>query len=122
MTTAQQKYLEERLLDERRRLEASIERYAQATAAAASGEDAGDVSTFPFHMADIGSDSFDREVAASNAVRQSAELAEIEAALARLYQTPARFGRCEVDGEEIPYSRLELVPWTRTCRAHAADR
>lgn len=121
MTRAQRKQLEQRLLEERQRLEASIERYATANAVGAAAEHAGDLSTFPFHMADIGTDSFDREVEASNVVRQSAELAEIETALARLYESPERYGRCEVDGEEIPYARLELVPWTRTCRVHAAD-
>lgn len=121
MTTVQQKHLEERLLEERRRIESEIERYAQARAELASPALSGDLGTFPFHMADVGTDSFDREVEASNIERQSAELAEIEAALTRLYETPERFGRCEVDGEEIPYARLELVPWARTCRAHASD-
>ena len=121
MTEIQRKQLEERLLDERRRLEAEIDRYAQASADSASPAVAGDVSAFPFHMADAGTDSFAREVEASNIERQSAELAEIESALSRLYETPERFGCCEVDGAEIPLSRLELVPWTRTCRAHATD-
>lgn len=121
MTRAQQKELERRLLEERQRLEAAIGRYADANADSARAAQAGDLSTYPFHMADIGTDSFDREVEASNIVRQSAELADIEAALTRLYETPERFGRCEVDGQEIPFARLELVPWTRTCRAHAVD-
>ncbi len=121
MTTAQRKHLEQRLLEERQRLESAIDRYAHATADGAQSEQAGDVSAFPFHMADMGTDSYDREVQASNVVRQSAELAEIEAALTRLYESPERFGRCEVDGEEIPYPRLDLVPWARTCRAHAVD-
>lgn len=122
MTTAQRQELEQRLLDERRRLGASIDRYANASADSARSEQSGDLSTFPFHMADVGTDSFDREVQASNVVRQSMELAEVEAALVRLYDAPERFGRCEVDGEEIPFARLELVPWARTCRAHAGDR
>ena len=47
----------------------------------ASGEDArdraGDLTAMPFHAADLGTDSMNAELAASNAARISRELAEI---------------------------------------------
>jgi RNA polymerase-binding transcription factor DksA len=51
----------------------------------------------------------------SNATRVSNELAEIDAALERLYKTPSKYGLCEDTGREIPFERLDIVPWARTC-------
>jgi len=39
----------------------------------------------------------------------------IDAALERLYQAPEKFGRCEDTGKDIPFARLDLIPWARTC-------
>ena len=50
-----------------------------------------------------------------NAARETAELAEIDAALERLYQRPEDYGRCERTGTPIPFERLDLVPWACTC-------
>ncbi len=69
----------------------------------------------PFHFADRGTDTINTEVATSNATRESRELAAIDAALERLYRTPERFGVCEDTGEPIPFARLDVVPWARTC-------
>ena len=44
-----------------------------------------------------------------------AQLAEIDAALERLYKRPDEYGRCERTGKPIPFKRLDLVPWARTC-------
>ena len=40
---------------------------------------------------------------------------EIDGALERLYRDPKRFGVCERTGEPIPFARLDLIPWARTC-------
>jgi RNA polymerase-binding transcription factor DksA len=48
------------------------------------------------------------------ATRASRELTEIDDALERLYKTPARFGVCD-DGREIPFERLDIIPWASTC-------
>jgi RNA polymerase-binding transcription factor DksA len=55
------------------------------------------------------------ELAASNATRESRELADIDAALERLHRTPERFGICEDPGRPIPFERLDVIPWARTC-------
>jgi DnaK suppressor protein len=47
--------------------------------------------------------------------RESKNLAEIDAALERMYQDPDHFGICENTGKEIPLERLDIVPWARTC-------
>jgi DnaK suppressor protein len=78
-------------------------------------ERAGDLTTVPFHIADRGTDTMQDELEASNATRMSRELAEIDAALERLYHSPERFGVCEDTGRPIPLERLDVIPWARTC-------
>jgi RNA polymerase-binding transcription factor DksA len=52
------------------------------------------------------------ELDAANSTRISRELA---AALDRLYRNPEQFGVCQETGVPIPYERLDLIPWARTC-------
>ncbi|HVH66926.1 MAG TPA: TraR/DksA family transcriptional regulator [Gemmatimonadales bacterium] len=114
LTPKQLKHLEARLLEERTRVMDALARYNRETRAALQ-EQSGDVSAFHVHMADQGTDTEDQEIDAINAARETVELAEIDAALERLYQGPGEYGRCERTGKPIPFKRLDLVPWARTC-------
>jgi RNA polymerase-binding transcription factor DksA len=118
LTVARRKHLEGRLLEERERLVRSLERYTRETRDTVR-EESGDVSGFHSHIADIGTDTADQELDAANAARQTSELAEIDAALQRLYRQPEAFGLCERAGEPIPFERLDIVPWARRCRPHS---
>jgi DnaK suppressor protein len=110
----QRRRIEQRLHEERERVLDILRRFdedSQSTVTDASG----DLSDYPFHVADHGTDSYDQEMDTVMAERASRELEEIDAALRRLYEAPDRFGICENTGDPIPLERLELVPWTRTC-------
>ena len=74
----------------------------------------GDLSLMPFHPADLGTDTMDEELDESNATRATRELTQIDAALERLYKSPEKFGVCD-DGREIPFERLDIIPWAQTC-------
>ena len=120
LTDVQRGRLERRLLEERERLGRTLSRSLAVHAAADGQERAGDLTKAPLHFADLGTDALEAELAGSNEVRLSRELAEIDAALERLYRVPERFGTCEDSGREIPFARLELVPWARTCEQAGA--
>lgn len=113
MTDAQRKHLERRLIEERERVLAVLDRY-RAQSRDTMQEQTGDLTTTPFHMADEGTDTMDEELDASEAARETAELGEIDEALRRLYQTPDKYGKDERTGREIPFERLDLIPWART--------
>ncbi len=113
MTKEQREYLERRLLEERTRVVRALEQYHARTRESTSDQ-AGDLSHYPFHLADEGTDTMDEELDASEAARETRELAEIDDALRRLYSEPARFGRDEHTGGEIPFERLDIIPWART--------
>jgi DnaK suppressor protein len=106
--------IELRLHDERERVLKILRRFEEARDNSGT-EAAGDISDYPFHVADRGTDSFDQEMDMALAQRASRELEEIDDALRRFYEEPDRFGICENTGEPIPMERLDLVPWTRTC-------
>jgi RNA polymerase-binding transcription factor DksA len=115
LTESQRRHLERRLQEDGARLRRALD----ASLALRAGEDeqdrAGNLSKVPVHPADLGTDTIDAELEASNETRMSRELEEIDAALHRLYHTPERFGICEETGRPIPFERLDIVPWARTC-------
>ena len=115
LSATQCKHLERRLLDERSRGLRTLSRSIDEHADGDEQDRSGDLTSMPLHMADLGTDTMQQELDASNATRLSRELAEIDAALERLYQAPEKFGRCEDTGKDIPFARLDLIPWARTC-------
>jgi RNA polymerase-binding transcription factor DksA len=114
LTIQQRKHLEKRLKDERARALQLLNGIVADRSSSSEQEGAGDLTLMPFHPADLGTDTMDEELDESNATRASRELAQIDAALERLYKSPAQFGLCE-DGREIPFERLDIIPWARTC-------
>lgn len=114
LSAAQLKHFEKRLLEERAALQRELQRYTGAEAADDDQEQSGDLTKVPYHSADLGTDTMDAELDALNATRESAELAEIDAALQRLYQTPEKFGMDENTNKPISLERLEVIPWART--------
>jgi DnaK suppressor protein len=120
MTDEQRQHLEQRLLEERARVVEALDRY-RAQSRDTVQEQTGNISNIPFHLADEGTDTMDEELDASEAARETAALAEIDDALRRLYQSPESFGRDERTGREIPFERLDVIPWARTI-AHEGRR
>lgn len=117
MTEAQRKHLERRLLEERARIVELLARYRETTSAE-ERERSGDLTAYPLHFADEGTDNADQDVEAVLAQQERGTLIEIDEALRRLYHEPEKFGRCDSDGREIPYARLEIIPWAHTCPEH----
>jgi len=74
---------------------------------------AGDLSGYSFHMADSGTDNFDREFALSLVSSEQEALYEIEEALKRLEL--GTYGKCETCEKPIAKARLEAVPFARMC-------
>ena len=70
------------------------------------------------HMANIGSETFEREKEFSILEEVEAELDDIERALQRL--DAGSYGRCDVCHQPIADERLEVMPATRFCVAHQA--
>ena len=74
-------------------------------------ESAEEMSSYSLHMADSGTDNFDRDFALSLLSSDQDAIYEIEEALKRIERKT--FGVCELTNKQIPKSRLEAIPWTR---------
>ena len=74
---------------------------------------AGDLSTLPMHLADLGTDSFEQDITLGLMENESDELHEIEEALDRIKE--GTFGLCESCKKKIPKERLRAIPYTRLC-------
>jgi RNA polymerase-binding transcription factor DksA len=114
MTEGQLQHLERRLHEERNHVTKSLSR-SQRELSSTQREQDGSLTAYPLHIADLGSDSNEREVAFSLANRQTEVLHEIDAALERLHNDPEAFGMCDGCGSAIPFERLDLVPWAHEC-------
>jgi RNA polymerase-binding transcription factor DksA len=66
---------------------------------------------YSLHMADSGTDNFDRDFALSLLSSDQDAIYEIEEALKRIEKHT--YGICELTGKPIPKARLEAIPWTR---------
>lgn len=81
-------------------------------------ESAEELASYSLHMADSGTDNFDRDFALSLLSSDQDAVYEIEEALKRIERNT--YGICELTGKPIPRSRLEAIPWTRfTVQAQA---
>ena len=74
-------------------------------------ESAQEMAGYSLHMADSGTDNFDRDFALSLLSSDQDAVYEIEEALKRIEKKT--YGICELTGKPIPRARLEAIPWTR---------
>jgi RNA polymerase-binding protein DksA len=74
--------------------------------------DTGD-SKYTTHLADLGSDTMDRELKSYFNARAGKYMKHLDEALKRIEK--GTYGVCLVCGKEIPKERLQEVPHTRHC-------
>ncbi len=66
---------------------------------------------YSMHMADSGTDNFDRDFALSLLSSDQDAIYEIDEALKRIER--GSYGICELTGKPIPKARLDAIPWAR---------
>jgi DnaK suppressor protein len=74
-------------------------------------ESAEEMPGYSMHMADSGTDNFDRDFALSLLSSDQDAIYEIDEALKRIEK--GTYGVCELTGKPIPKTRLEAIPWAR---------
>lgn len=85
-------------------------------------ESSGDISAHSTHMADQGTDNFDRELALNLASSRQESLYDIEDAIRRIDE--GTYGACESCGGAIELPRLKALPFAKKCMVcqNAAER
>lgn len=99
------------LIELRDHVKHGLNAHAEETLKRSSKDDAGDLSSYSQHMADAGTDTFDRDFALSMVSSEQDALHEIEAAIDRIFA--GTYGICEMTGKKIRDERLMAVPFTR---------
>jgi len=77
-------------------------------------EASGDLSAYTLHMADVASDSYDRELTWDRASAGQQVLFFIDEALKKIAE--GTYGLCEDCGKRITKERLKAIPYVRSCR------
>ena len=80
----------------------------------------GDMSSMPLHMADVGSDNYEKEFTLGLVESERNLLREIDAALLRIENKT--YGICAVTGTPINSARLEIKPWAKYSVEVARER
>lgn len=99
------------LVEMRNHLRQGLDLHTEETLKRSNRDDSGDLSGYGQHMADAGTDAFDRDFALSLVSSEQEALYEIEEAIQRIYD--GSYGVCEITGEPIKKERLTAVPFTR---------
>lgn len=76
-------------------------------------ESSGDLSGYSYHMADVGTDNFGREMELNIASGENDRLRMIEEALERVEE--GTFGECVSCHGKINIERLKALPYARLC-------
>lgn len=99
------------LIDLRNHVTGQLDQHTEETLKRSAKDDAGDLSSYGQHMADAGTDTFDRDFALSLVSSEQEALSEIEAAIQRI--KAGTYGTCEMTNKPISKERLLAVPFTR---------
>ena len=113
MNHADMRAYKERLLVLRARLRGDVSDMADAALKNNRAEDNGDLSRMPIHMADLGTDNFEREFTLSLMESEEDTLGRIEASLERIED--GTYGDCGECGAKIPKARLNAIPYATLC-------
>ena len=113
MTTTDLRLCRERLLALRARLRGDVSHMTDAALNSSRSEANGVLSRMPIHMADQGTDNFEREFTLSLMKNEEETLGRIETSLERIED--GTYGDCEECGIEIPKARLTAVPYATLC-------
>ncbi|WP_127592416.1 TraR/DksA C4-type zinc finger protein [Paenibacillus lautus] len=116
MTKQQYSELKRRLLSDKERLEEQLKSGDETNRDHSLRDSTGELSAADNHPADVGTEVFERGRDLAIQETLDHELEQIVSALQRMDQ--GEYGTCAECGLEIPYERLEALPYTAYCLEH----
>ncbi len=116
MNQQQKEQLHQQLLAEKADLVHRADQNEEYGLELGMNDSVGELSGYDNHPADLGSEMFERgkDLALQDADQHHLE--EVTRALALINSD--QYGVCEVCHQEIPFERMEALPWTTTCKDH----
>ena len=98
--------MKEKMLDD-------IKHISEDTLKKSQRDAAGDISGYTYHMADVATDTYDREFSLGLASNERQSLYELDDAIKKIEE--GTFGICEECKSLISKTRLNVVPFARLC-------
>jgi RNA polymerase-binding protein DksA len=117
LTAAETERFKQMLLEKRREIIGDVNEMEDEALKKPRLDAAGDLSSMPIHMADIGTDNYEQEFALGLMDSERKLLKEIDDALERIGHRV--YGICEGTGKPIAKARLQAQPWARYCVEYA---
>ncbi|MDP8218236.1 MAG: TraR/DksA family transcriptional regulator [Candidatus Theseobacter exili] len=102
------------LLALRERLSGDVSHLIEENLKKSQKEMSGDLSGYSLHIADMGSDDFDRTLALGMLANDQEIIYMIDTALEKIES--GNYGICEKSGTKISERRLKAVPWAPLCK------
>lgn len=103
----------QRLLDIKENIAKLVQNITEENLNSEMRENSGDLSGYALHMADIGTENFDREFALNIAGRENETLHKVNMALEQC--NAKTFGTCEMCSNDISENRLNAIPYALHC-------
>jgi RNA polymerase-binding protein DksA len=113
MTKKEKEYFKKLILKQREELLEEIKRISEDTLKKSQKDATGDISGYTYHMADVATDTYDREFSLGIATNEHKIIYELNEALKRLEEDT--YGICENCKNPIPKTRLKAIPYARLC-------
>jgi len=113
LTPEQLKYFKDKLLEQKERIINDLQHLQGAALNESHRDSTGDLSGYSLHIADQGTDNFDREFTFDLVANEQEILYEIDAALERIQSD--QYNECESCSKEIGFHRLDALPFARLC-------
>ena len=107
------KYFKDLILKKKEELYTELGYLENSSLSTTTKDQAGDLSSYSFHMADQGTDTMEREMAFSFASREGRYLHHLNEALGRIEK--GLYGKCRTCDNDISVKRLEAVPHATQC-------
>jgi len=101
------------LQDEKAKILKEINNLASENLSTTQRDSSGDLSGYSLHMADVGTDNFQRELALGLVSNEQAILYQIELALQSIDE--GTYGKCQDCGQNIAEARLKALPFAKLC-------
>jgi len=113
MTKKEKEYFKKLILKQREEILEEIKRISEDTLRKSQKDATGDISGYTYHMADVATDTYDREFSLGLATDEHKVIYELNDALKRLEEDT--YGICENCKKPIPKTRLKAIPYARLC-------
>lgn len=101
------------LLAEKEKILGEINHLAADNLSSTQRDSSGDLSGYAMHMADVGTDNFQRELALGLVSNEQEFLYKIDEALQMIEERT--YGKCKSCGKNIKVSRLKALPFAKLC-------